>query len=208
MGTKRIKPLPEVASIHENKDLFRFHAEKHPIRELPYQTKSICPVCKLDEIVTVVPAMVYEEDGKVMMRKTCDKHGEFIDLYWSDAEMFKHAMTYWYKTIGLDNPRTETAEGCPKDCGQCPNHKSHTALAIIDVTNRCNLNCPICFASAGESGNIYEPSPEEVLDMMKNLRRNLPVPCPGIQFAGGEPTLSENLPNTLSGIKNSDSIMS
>ncbi|WXG41968.1 MAG: tetraether lipid synthase Tes [Candidatus Freyarchaeum deiterrae] len=195
MGTTGIKPVPEVLPTHKDKDLSRYRVEKHPVRVLPYQTKSICPLCKLeDEVVTVIDATVYEEDGKVMMKKACDKHGEFVDVYWSDAEMFKRVMPYWYKSIGIDNPRTESIEGCPKDCGQCPNHRSHTALAIIDVTNRCNLSCPICFANAGDSGTVYEPTPEEVLKMMKNLRHNLPVPCPGIQFAGGEPTLSENLP--------------
>ncbi|NWF96837.1 MAG: radical SAM protein [Candidatus Thorarchaeota archaeon] len=137
--------------------------------------------------------MLYEEDGKVMYKKTCEKHGEFIDVYWGDAEMYRRASTYWYKSVGLDNPRTQTVLGCPQDCGQCPEHKSHTALALLDVTNRCNLRCPICFAQAAESGSVYEPTPEEVLEMMKNLRSNMPVPAPAIQFAGGEPTVSKHI---------------
>ncbi|MFX1416804.1 MAG: tetraether lipid synthase Tes, partial [Promethearchaeota archaeon] len=65
------------------------------------------------------------------------------------------------------------------------------------VTNRCNLRCPICFAVAAEGGNVYEPTPEEVLEMMRNLRSNRPVPAPALQFAGGEPTVSKHLPQYI-----------
>jgi uncharacterized radical SAM superfamily Fe-S cluster-containing enzyme len=54
------------------------------------------------------------------------------------------------------------------------------------------MNCPICFASASNP-TIYEPTPEQVLSMLKNLRANLPGPTSAVQFAGGEPTLSANL---------------
>ncbi len=195
-----IKPIPEKPVPHEKTEggIRRYHVEKYPVRELPYTTQSICPDCLLeDDKVTVIEATLYEEDGKVMYKKKCDIHGEFIDVYWGDAEMFKRAMTYWYKSVGLDNPRTETIKGCPEDCGQCPQHKSHTALALIDVTNRCNLRCPICFAHAAESGTVVEPEPEEILEMMKNLRSNLPVPAPALQFAGGEPTVSKYLPQYI-----------
>jgi uncharacterized radical SAM superfamily Fe-S cluster-containing enzyme len=172
--------------------------EKYPPRELPYTTQSICPECFLgDDEVGVIDATLYEEDGKVMYKKTCEKHGEFLDVYWGDADMFRAASTWWFKSVGLDNPRTETVKGCPEDCGQCPEHKSHTGLALLDVTNRCNLRCPICFAVAAEGGNVYEPTPDEVYDMMVNLRGNRPVPAPALQFAGGEPTVSKHLPKYI-----------
>jgi len=199
MATDDIKPVPEKPITHEDGgDISRYKVERHSVRELPYVTQSICPECFLtDDEVHVIDATLYEENGKVMYKKTCDKHGEFIDVYWGDSEMFKKAQSWWYKTVGLDNPRTETVKGCPEDCGQCPEHKSHTALALLDVTNRCNLRCPICFAVAAEGGTVYEPTPEEVFEMLKNLRSNLPVPAPALQFAGGEPTVSKNLPQYI-----------
>ncbi|UCH04664.1 MAG: radical SAM protein [Candidatus Thorarchaeota archaeon] len=196
MATDEVKPIPEEPITHEESGgLSRFQVEKYPARELPYDTQSICPECFLtDDEVKVIDATLYEEDGKVMYKKTCEQHGEFIDVYWGDADMFREASKWWYKSVGLDNPRTETVKGCPEDCGQCPEHKSHTALALLDVTNRCNLRCPICFAVAAEGGTVYEPTPEEVLEMMRNLRSNKPVPAPALQFAGGEPTVSKHLP--------------
>ncbi len=199
MATDKVKPVPEVPPTHEDGgSLSRYHVEKYPVRELPYTTQSICPECLIGEDkVNVIDATVYEENGKVMYKKTCDKHGEYVDVYWGDADMFRKAQTWWYKSVGLDNPRTETVKGCPEDCGQCPDHKSHTALALLDVTNRCNLRCPICFAVAAEGGTVYEPTEEEVLQMMRNLRSNEPVPAPALQFAGGEPTVSKNLPKYI-----------
>ncbi|TFG33132.1 radical SAM protein [Candidatus Thorarchaeota archaeon] len=169
------------------------YLEKHPPKQLPYTTSSICPECLYSlEKVNVIEAFVFEEDGKIWISKSCDRHGYFRDIYWSDATLFRKVMKYWYRSIPLHNPRTVRNRGCPYDCGPCPNHFAQTALGLIDVTNRCNMQCPICFASASNPV-IYEPSPEQVLEMLKNLRGNLPGPTAAVQFAGGEPTLSENL---------------
>lgn len=97
----------------------------------------------------------------------------------------------------MDNPRTQTVKGCPMDCGICPQHKSHTGLAIIDITNRCNLRCPVCFANAAAAGYVYEPSKQQIHGMLKNLRLNSPVPANALQFSGGEPTIREDLPELV-----------
>lgn len=85
--------------------------------------------------------------------------------------------------------------------GNCPNHKSHTVLSIIDVTNRCNLRCPICFANAAAAGYVYEPTFEQIKEMLKNLRANRPTPPPAIQLSGGEPTLRDDLPEIVRAAK-------
>ena len=40
--------------------------------------------------------------------------------------------------------RRTVEDGCPKDCGLCPDHEQHSCLPIIEITNHCNLECPIC----------------------------------------------------------------
>jgi len=156
------------------------------------QTKSICPEC-----YQVLDATIFEKDGKVYISKTCQEHGEYTELYWSDYEQFQRAEKYRKDGTGLNNPRTKTEKGCPNDCGICPTHKSHTALAIIDVTNLCNLRCPVCFANAAASGIVYEPSKEQIRKMMENLRQNDPVPATALQFSGGEPTIRKDLPELI-----------
>ena len=152
------------------------------------ETKSICPEC-----FKVLDATIFEENNKVYIKKKCLEHGKFQDVYWSDYEQYQRAEKFRYDGEGLRNPRTKTEQGCPFDCGICPQHKSHTVLAIIDVTNRCNLKCPVCFANAATAGYVYQPSKEEIREMLENLRSNDPVPATALQFSGGEPTIREDL---------------
>ena len=156
------------------------------------QTKSLCPEC-----LKVVDANIYESEGKVYIRKTCPEHGESSDLYWGDFEQYDRAIKYEHLGAKLENPRTNVKKGCPYDCGICPEHNSHTVLAIIDITNRCNLRCPICFAHAGAAGYLYEPSKDQIRGMLENLRSNRPVLPPALQFSGGEPTVREDLPDLI-----------
>ena len=78
---------------------------------------------------------------------------------------------------------------CPDDCGLCSLHTSHTGLANVDLTNRCNLTCPVCFANANAAGYLYEPSFEQVRGMLQALRDERPVATRIVQFSGGEPTI-------------------
>ncbi|MDY6865899.1 MAG: radical SAM protein [Halobacteriota archaeon] len=151
---------------------------------LPKITSSLCPICK-----EIISAEVFERDGSVWMRKECPKHGEIEDIYWSDVDLYLKVEKFAFDGEGVDNPNIPDAEVCPFDCGLCNLHLSHTALANVDLTNRCNLQCPICFANANVAGYVYEPSFDEVVDMLKVLRANEPVATVAVQFAGGEPTI-------------------
>ncbi|HID71389.1 MAG TPA: radical SAM protein [Thermoplasmata archaeon] len=139
--------------------------------------------------IEVLKARLYQANGKLMMKKVCKKHGEFVDVILSDITLYTQLVDYSYDGYGVTNPKITEFYGCPHSCGLCPEHKSQTILANLDLTNRCNMNCPICFANANATGYVYEPSFEEVVEMMKTLRANKPVPTPSIQFSGGEPTI-------------------
>ena len=150
---------------------------------LPKNIQSICPECQ-----KVIKAVQYEKDGKVFMTKACSEHGEFNDIISSDVNVFLEMEKWYFKDgKGYSNPLVTDAQNCPADCGICNRHLTHAAVANIDLTSRCNLACPTCFASS----NKYqaEPSYEEIIVMMKRLRETRPVPCDSIQFVGGEPTI-------------------
>jgi hypothetical protein len=132
-----------------------------------------------------------------MMSKECPEHGDFEDLYWSDFHQWERAKGYSCLGDGLENPRTTISQGCPFDCGICPSHRSQTILAIIDVTNRCNLKCPICFANAATAGYEYEPSLDQIKKIIDNLAANKPVSVKALQLSGGEPTLRDDLPEIV-----------
>jgi uncharacterized radical SAM superfamily Fe-S cluster-containing enzyme len=155
-------------------------------------TQSLCPEC-----LSVVPATIYEEDGRVLMSKSCPTHGDYEEIYWGDYAQYRRAESYGHMGTLMSNPRTEEKNGCPNDCGVCPNHKSTTALGIIDITNRCNLRCPICFAHSGTAGYLYEPTFQQIRGMMENLMANDPVWTPALQLSGGEPTVRGDLPELV-----------
>ncbi len=173
--------------------------EQEEVKFETYST-SVCPEC-----LNKIPMRIYEENGVIYLEKTCPKHGKFEDVYWGDAELFKWFYSDWYNAkyagTGLENPHTKTVKGCPYDCGLCTQHKSHTILGIIDVTNRCNMACPVCFAYAGAVNYVYEPTYEEIVDMIKLLRGNKPWACNALQFSGGEPTIRNDLPQLIAEAK-------
>jgi uncharacterized radical SAM superfamily Fe-S cluster-containing enzyme len=160
--------------------------EKNVDFSVPYsrETRSLCPVCH-----SVVKTHVFEDEGRIFIEKDCEEHGHFKDIYWSDAMLFKKQLKYAVEGDPVDNPNTRGRDDCPRDCGLCEGHKTHTMLANIDLTNRCNLHCPICFANAEDVGYVYEPTLEQVREMLLMLRGQRPNPVWAVQFSGGEPTV-------------------
>jgi 7,8-dihydro-6-hydroxymethylpterin dimethyltransferase len=146
-------------------------------------TKSICPLCK-----TVVDAEVNVRDNRVILRKRWREHGVFEALVYSDAELYLAQQRFNKPgTIPLEF-QTEVVDGCPLDCGMCPEHKQHACLGIIEVNTGCNLDCPICFADSGHQSDGYSLTLEQVEFMLDRF-----VAAEGspevVQFSGGEPTI-------------------
>jgi uncharacterized radical SAM superfamily Fe-S cluster-containing enzyme len=150
---------------------------------------SLCPIC-----LKVINARLIQEGNAVIIEKRCEEHGDYRDVYWSDASLYRRFMSYWSDGSGIEGP-LQSLKGCPSDCGLCENHKSGTLLGNIDVTNRCNLSCPVCFADAGKGSE--EPTLDQIKIMMQTLRDQRPVPTPAVQLSGGEPTMRDDLPEIV-----------
>lgn len=152
---------------------------------LPKVVPSICPDCQQR-----IDAEIFERDGKVLMRKECPAHGLFEDLIYGDAEMYLKMEQWTFDdTEGIENPQIPVPENCPDSCGLCSEHISAACMTIIDLTNRCNLTCPYCFANANAAGFDYTPGREQITAMLENVRNVRPQRCHTIQFSGGEPTI-------------------
>ncbi|MGH2821766.1 MAG: radical SAM protein [Thermoleophilaceae bacterium] len=160
-------------------------------------TRSICPVCR-----RVLEAEVLARDGKVFLRKRCPEHGEFEALVYGDAERYVEIQRYNKPGERPLRLQTEAVEGCPRDCGICPEHKQHTCLGIIEVNTGCNLDCPICFA---DSGTGHQPDGFSLTLQQVERMLDAFVEAEGepeaIQLSGGEPSIHPQILDMLAAAK-------
>lgn len=151
-------------------------------------TSSLCPYC-----LRVLEAKRINAGDKVYMLKHCPEHGPFKSIIWRGAPSFSD----WKRPKKPSSPLkalTESSKGCPFDCGPCPDHGQHTCTALVEITSRCNLACPICFADAGLSQS-NDPSIEE-LEKVFDTVLEAGGKC-NIQLSGGEPTVRKDLPDII-----------
>ena len=142
-------------------------------------TTSTCPGClKLLDVEVVLRA------GKVYFKKRCEECGPSEALVSEDAAYYVNA--YAYARAGTEPHQfaTEAAHGCPTDCGTCSDHEQHTCLPIIEVTDHCNLECPICIVDNQYSFHLEVDAFSRIID---TLVRN-EGQCESIALSGGEPT--------------------
>lgn len=152
-------------------------------------TESVCPVC-LRRLKAEKRA---EQDG-IYMDKSCPEHGRFSALIWEGD--LRSYLRWSTESIRVEQPVApkDTEKGCPYDCGLCREHQRKGCCVLLELTNRCNLRCPVCFASAGENP-VKEPSLADIgrqFDML--MAHGGPF---NIQLSGGEPTMRDDLPEIL-----------
>jgi uncharacterized radical SAM superfamily Fe-S cluster-containing enzyme len=143
-------------------------------KQLLGKTFSVCPTC-----LKRIDAEIVEENGKIILKKTCSEHGNFTAVHWQSPSLFKSAEKYPYT-------KNKRGSSCPYNCNSCSEHASKTVIAVIDVTDRCDLKCPVCFAGAPSPNGIRDPSLDEINRMLKFLKKK-DVPPPALLLSGGEP---------------------
>ncbi|MDD4076320.1 MAG: radical SAM protein [Eubacteriales bacterium] len=143
-------------------------------------TQSVCPVC-----LRVLDAERRVENGGTYLCKTCPEHGAFKTLVWAgDYAAWGSARA----AVAPVNPAHAAAKGCPYDCGLCTAHEQRSCCVLLEVTQRCDLGCPVCFAKAGGGTDMPINEIEACFDGM--LAMGGPF---NIQLSGGEPTMRDDL---------------
>ncbi len=151
--------------------------------------KSICPVCDKS-----LEAVFYEEDGKVYIKKNCPEHGDIIDLASSDKDIFIGKMAL----AGKDSSRNCSIERCNVGIFSCKDHVARKApIAFIEVTPRCNMQCPICYIDASTKGS--DVPLEDIKKMIEEIRKN--DPDTHLVLIGGEPTIHKDFFKILDAVK-------
>ena len=158
------------------------------------QTISLCATC-----LAPVPTKILQQDGAVYFQKRCRSHGVQKVLVSSDPDYWR-AQTSWIKPSDLPQTyQTRIAEGCPYDCGLCPDHEQHSCLAILEVNETCNLTCPVCFADSSPD-RLGQRSFAECEAMLDALVASEGEPDL-LQISGGEPTLHPQILDILRAAK-------
>ncbi|XXX74307.1 radical SAM protein [Sorangium sp. So ce134] len=167
----------------------------------PRETDSLCPRCVKEARAEIlsgradwtklindkpgeIRARIVARDGRVVMEKTCPKHGFFSDTISIDPEFLARIERLF---SGRDVEMTPD---------RIHNHGSSTirygrgAVLTVDLTNRCNMMCDPCFMDANQVGYVHELSWEEIARILDDAAEVRPRRQMSIQFSGGEPTLS------------------
>lgn len=153
--------------------------------EVPHRkSKSVCPEC-----LDIIDCDIIFRNNKVFLRKSCQIHGDFETMVYSDARDYMEAAKINKPGATPLNRQGSVEQGCPWDCGLCENHKQHTCVGVIEITEKCNLNCPVCFADTKNTFTLPLKKVKEMIDLY--------VSCEGepevLQISGGEPTVHPDI---------------
>jgi 7,8-dihydro-6-hydroxymethylpterin dimethyltransferase len=144
---------------------------------------TICSVCfrKLE-------GKIVFQDDKVFLLKRCPEHGAERVLVADDVDYYRRCREVFIKQPEMPVVyNTPVKWGCPYDCGLCTDHEQHSCLSLVEVTDSCNLRCPVCYAGSGPE-RLEHRSLELIEKMFDAVVRNEGHPDV-VQISGGEPTL-------------------
>ena len=151
--------------------------------EILKQTRSICSTCG-----EIIPA-TYEigEHDHVFFIRSCPAHGVVGTDLGDHAAFYRksfHVEKLMIERYG-DGGETDLSKGL----SPFPLRKP-AGLVILEVTERCNLTCPMCYAYSSPSERDY--SLEEIEIRLDQL---IDVEGKGIslQISGGEPSVRKDL---------------
>ncbi|HEY0141901.1 MAG TPA: radical SAM protein [Thermoanaerobaculia bacterium] len=144
---------------------------------------SICSTC-----FRRVDGKIVFENGAVFLLKHCREHGNERVLVSDDVAYYRECREVFIKPPEMPYRRnTPINHGCPYDCGLCPDHEQHSCLTLIEITDACNLRCPICYAGSGPERQSHRSleTIEKMLDAVVANEREPDI----VQISGGEPTI-------------------
>ena len=145
-------------------------------------TNAICSHC-----YRKVEAKVVIQEGRVYLHKHCPVHKLQKVLIATDAEYYRQQRHFIKPSQMPLKFNTPIKWGCPYDCGLCPDHEQHSCLTLLEITDHCNLKCPVCYSDSGPHRPTHR-SMEQIEFMLDAIVRNEGRPDV-VQISGGEPTI-------------------
>lgn len=143
-------------------------------------TMSICSEC-----LKKVEAKIIRKKEGIFVRKNCPEHWIVDELMEENPNYFFKKQLY-YKPANTSEIQTEYKKWCPRDCWLCPNHEQHTCIWLIEITNKCNLWCPTCYANSWKWDFLDLQTIEKMMDFYQESEFNK---AEILQISWWEPTL-------------------
>jgi len=136
--------------------------------DLLRKTTSACPEC-----IQPVDALVAQIDDCIYLVKACPRHGESRVLLSRDPAYFRDLHDFFFDVMPRTTPQRDF---------------------IIRLTERCNLDCPICLARANQRDANDYPL-DKLLEFAKQH------PGAKLDLMGCEPTVRDDLPDVIRALR-------
>lgn len=153
-------------------------------------TVSLCSEC-----LAYAPALVFTQRGRVLIRKRCPTHGDRDAVLENDERFYflsnkDRAGAVFAKDRVFDIPAFPSGlvDSCCEEgesCDATDQMGNKTCTVLVEVTDACNLACPVCYSDA--KGDKKLP-----LDRFKRYLSDLAEKKGGldsVQLTGGEALL-------------------
>ncbi len=184
--------------------MLKSYERSAPPLGFPRNTDSLCPKCVpevrnaitcgesdlsllIDGRPAEIKAQLVEEQGRILMRKICEKHGPFEDVISTNPDFTKRIESLFF---GRDFRAAED-EHIHRH-GSSSIKYGRGAVLTVDLTNRCNMMCDPCFMDANQVGYVHEPDFEDIKAILDRAVSFKPRRQIIVLLSGGEPTLSPN----------------
>ncbi len=128
--------------------------------EVLRRTRGTCPIC-----IEMVDAQVVEDQGRIYLEKMCPEHGLHRMVLSHKPRDYRELMRYYFDLLPGSIPQRDF---------------------ILRLTARCNMNCPICLASADQY-----PEQDMTLEQFEEFLRGRSRTK--LDLMGAEPTLHPDL---------------
>lgn len=146
-------------------------------------TRSLCRTCR-----RLIPAQVHIENGSVWFHKICPEHGSQKARVHGDAAAYLRLGDY-HSPAAVPREFATASKGCPDSCGLCPDHEQHVCLPILEITDHCNMECPVCLVDNPGKRHLTRSEVAPMLDALIRAEGHIDV----LNLSGGEPTVNPHL---------------
>ncbi len=150
------------------------------MKKVYLHTQALCNECK-EKVV----ARIVNIEGNVYLEKMCPEHGTHKSLLFTDPEWFEKSINYVKPREYPLVSNVQEFKGCPDSCGFCPEHQQHTCLPVIEITDLCDMDCPICLKDFDNLSNFNLENFKATLELLERSEKNTDV----VNISGGEPTV-------------------